>query len=504
MSAFPTIPRLTRSQKNVVQEKLNMSYEHVIHAERGNPSERKALPMSELITDLRNKLASSHSLNSSLNDEIKALNDRLKSQKTQLLVLNGQLNKHITAKKVVQKEACTQTLENELILVDGECQVDSLMLEACTQTESATSLLMDAECQVDCLTMEAPTQTLDVGVGFVDGDCQADLSTQIDEKNSRCSQDSLEQVDCGTVPADLITGSAAGVAADPKERESFDASSVSLTGVNLNENLGDLHSPSGLADIPLSLRRSKRTISKPKVLPHPRVLLICDEIGLGISELLSERLPYKYSVTSIVRTGGSFSYVTSDTDCLTKDFTMMDHVLILMSSRHVHENNSRYIKTGIRKIIAKSQNTNVYMATIPFGFDNTNQNELIYRLNERLEKKLFSCQNKYCVYTNKILFQEDYNRDSLLKKSGKVKLAAYFAEYVLGKRTDDRLLECESNIDDRVIQDTMCVPEVNYTPSKAGSTVVSACKIKEASKNRRTQIKSRKKTLLIKLLKLLQ
>lgn len=84
---------------------------------------------------------------------------------------------------------------------------------------------------------------------------------------------------------------------------------------------------------------------------------------------------------------------------------MMDHVLILMSSRHVHENNSRYIKTGIRKIIAKSQNTNVYMATIPFGFDNTNQNELIYRLNQRLEKKLFSCQNKYCVYTNKILFK---------------------------------------------------------------------------------------------------
>lgn len=277
MSAFPTIPRFTRSQKNVVQEKLNMSYEHVIHAEGGNPSERKALPMNELITDLKNKLASSHSLNGSLNDEIKALNDKLKSQKTQLLV--------------VQKEACTQTLENELILVDGECQVDSLMLEDCTQTESATSLLMDAECQVDFLTMEAPTQTLDVGVGFVDGDCQADLSTQIDENNSRCSQDSLEQVDCGTVPADLITDSAAGVAADPTERESFDASSVSLTGVNLNENLGDLHSPSGLADIPLSLRRSKRTIAKPKVLPHPRVLLICDEIGLGISELLSERLP---------------------------------------------------------------------------------------------------------------------------------------------------------------------------------------------------------------------
>lgn len=106
----------------------------------------------------------------------------------------------------------------------------------------------------------------------------------------------------------------------------------------------------GLNDVQHGLRRSKRFSAKPRVSSGTsQVLLVCDEIGLSVAGSLNRRLPCNYAVSSFVRSNGSFSYVTTDLECLTKDFTMSDHVIILMSTRHVLENTSKYLKTGIRR-----------------------------------------------------------------------------------------------------------------------------------------------------------
>lgn len=102
--------------------KHNLSYECVVHEENGSQEHR--VSSDDLITDLKNKLASSHSLNNQLTEEIELLRGELKSRETQLLILDGQLNKYIKAKQVILKEVCTQTLDRKLVCSDVGCHVD--------------------------------------------------------------------------------------------------------------------------------------------------------------------------------------------------------------------------------------------------------------------------------------------------------------------------------------------------------------------------------------------
>lgn len=70
-----------------------------------------------------------------------------------------------------------------------------------------------------------------------------------------------------------------------------------------------------------------------------------------MSEYISESYTNQFSVSSVIRTGGNFAYVTQDIDRLAKDFTNSDHVILMIGARHAHENTSRYLKVGFRRLI---------------------------------------------------------------------------------------------------------------------------------------------------------
>lgn len=134
----PSIPRLTRSQRTLLvkRDAMNLSYECVIRKDTQEIVEATKLTMEELVSDLKNKLAASHSLNSALNDEIGDLKDQIKSQSTELMILNGQVRSFVSVRSRY-REFGTQTTDNWLTSIDGECQVDIRLS------------YVDSECQVD-------------------------------------------------------------------------------------------------------------------------------------------------------------------------------------------------------------------------------------------------------------------------------------------------------------------------------------------------------------------
>lgn len=77
-----------------------------------------------------------------------------------------------------------------------------------------------------------------------------------------------------------------------------------------------------------------------------------------MSECISSSLSNRFLVSSVIRTGGNFAYVTKDIDRLAKDFSDSDHVILMIGVRHAHENTSRCLKVGFRRLIKKCASTN--------------------------------------------------------------------------------------------------------------------------------------------------
>lgn len=233
------------------------------------------------------------------------------------------------------------------------------------------------------------------------------------------------------------------------------------------------------------------------------ILLLTDEIGRGIATSLKEKLPESYSVSSVVRSQSSLAYLLGDIEAFANNFTARDFIFILFSSRHIVENSPHYIKRKLRDLTRKFNRTNLLVSTIPYNHNDCDFNELIYQINDDLEKNLFTHKHSFCVYTNKILFGEDFNKKNVLRPSGREKFVSYISEYFLGTRTDDRFLN------DVIIPSPLSSSSsLNiFAPSKSGSTTSNLqgdC-IPKISKNlqRKKQQRGRRRLLLKKLLQLL-
>lgn len=460
---------ITRSKSGEVQkDALNISYECVTRHEEGVSNDTNKFSTDELVLDLKNKLAASHSLNNELNEEIINLKDQIKSQRTELFILNGQVKLLINARPVtvIQKDSSTQTTGVTPELVQGDA------MHTGTQTSDDHGQLVCSELRADL-----------------------ELSCEDSERQVCLANESVSDiVTHNQVVNDLIPVI--------KETEGDDISgncSVVVGELNIcNEEIIDLQS---------CVRSDRIEVRKNTVFSQSsassRVLLVSDETGCGMSECLRQSLPSHYSVSSLVKSGGNFAYIMKDINHLARNLTMSDHVVLMMGSRHATENTYRYLKGGIRKLMSNCSNTNVLVTTIPYGYSDYGQNDMIYRINQYIEENLFRCKNKFCVYTNKILFKEDYNNSGfILKQSGKQKFATFLVEYILGKRTDDRHSEALPQLIDA---------DECFLPASSGSTSIPIATkdtgkniISVDSKNKESTKKGKLKKLLKKLISLLE
>lgn len=440
----------TRAQKRIMntpKENLNVSYDIVIYDDKPIVSGEK-LTTDELLVDLGNKLAASHSLNDQLHQEIIELKATIRSQKAREMYLDEKLNNFLIKKTA---DMNTQTIPCLPLMNDNNyCQVESQpALFPDTYSQEIIKIVNDLNVQT--------TQTSEVS--------RSSFSCPEIPLICESVQVSKESTTTGVV-------------------DCFIKSKRHTKGKRLRNNI----QPSAP---PPTYQPTVNVESKSKV------LLISDEMGRGMADALRERLPQRYNVSSFVKSRGSMAYLLQDIEGLAKNFTAADYILLLMSTRQATENSQHYLKRKYRDLINKLDSTNVLIATIPYNFGDFSCNNFIQMINQDLEKTLFAHSHSLCVYTNKILFSEDYDKYSALKATGRDKFASYIAEYIIGSRTDDRSLERSGNPTSANL----------FEPSKSGTTT-SSQKVNSNSlvaKNLRGmhEKKRRKLILLKKLLKLL-
>lgn len=429
--AFPNIPRFTRnSQKARVStlSSVNTSYEAIIHKEV-RKSDSESMSMDMILTDLRNKLASSHALNADLQIEIATLKSDLKEKNNQIMILDGKLNYVLLAKKNTSENS-TQTAP---VNVTDNC------------TQAGTNSILE--------------------VTIADSFSQTDITE--------------------------ITS----VSVDPQQQN------LTTIGNSVVEIIGVKDASIPVKNTPCTSKSVRMQKTKEGVLLiRPRINLITDEIGRNLAIEIKNKFSSNYWVTATVKSGDTFGNIMKYAENSSHGFTKSDHVIVLTNSRHAGENTTIYMKRVISKFISGFNHTNLLMATIPYRYDDFSNNDIIHQINQHIEKMLFKYENKLCLYTNKILLKDDFNKRNQIKTIGLSKLAGAVHDYVVKGLCDDRIMKLVTSATDCQVQP---VAQLTCKPSTRGTTMVAHQTLRTVPKNKQPIRRNKLLCLLKELLSIL-
>lgn len=148
-----------------------------------------------------------------------------------------------------------------------------------------------------------------------------------------------------------------------------------------------------------------------------KMLLLCDEHGQDLGrQLLKYFNKSLLMVQSIVKPGASFSGVIEDIESLTKNFTLLDYVVIIAGSNDFL-NRTYPLFRIINQKIKQCTHTNIIFTTVPFN-GNKKLNHFIYKFNIRLSEYVFKL-NKYSEGNIQLI---DLNNTKGYKKNNSVVL----------------------------------------------------------------------------------
>lgn len=117
-----------------------------------------------------------------------------------------------------------------------------------------------------------------------------------------------------------------------------------------------------------------------------RVLILCDESGRRLNEVLNKCLKDRNVKVELFRKPGAwFSGVVEDIQALTKDYTLDDHVLIMAGVNDFRNGRYPLFKTINDKIVRSCSNTNVLLASVP-NVTSVRLNRRICRFNTKLRE----------------------------------------------------------------------------------------------------------------------
>lgn len=106
-----------------------------------------------------------------------------------------------------------------------------------------------------------------------------------------------------------------------------------------------------------------RTKNDNNLVKH-RVLLLADETGRGLRNILQKRLGDEYQVTSSLKPYASLEHVLSNSYIQCQDFTKLDYIIILAGS---HENNLVKFQSSLYYYLNVLTNTNILFGQIGNG-----------------------------------------------------------------------------------------------------------------------------------------
>ena len=166
----------------------------------------------------------------------------------------------------------------------------------------------------------------------------------------------------------------------------------------------------------------------------PKMLLLADDRGGGLSSGLSAVLRGKYFVETIFKPNAFLLDVIMDAPMLTRSFDKHDYLIILAGTNDVL-GKSNLNKRDFDNIINKLSHTNVVILTVPYRVVKGSYNDEAYAFNDRLYRY---CSNKinnrcsgvyYCDVNS--LFQFRLIRGNLyLSRREKSRLTRYIRDVV--------------------------------------------------------------------------
>lgn len=171
------------------------------------------------------------------------------------------------------------------------------------------------------------------------------------------------------------------------------------------------------------LKKTLINENKNNKLRMPKLLVLCDSHGRGLSSILKDLIGDRFHVEVFFKPNATVKQIVEDIQNLTKYFTTDDHVVIIGGTNDVNSNNIIRCVTKIANLCFK---TNVIISTIPYRYDtphwNVNQN--IYMINKRIYKSISNFRrynSNICVLDfNLHLNCNNYVVDGVhLNKSGK-------------------------------------------------------------------------------------
>ena len=124
-----------------------------------------------------------------------------------------------------------------------------------------------------------------------------------------------------------------------------------------------------------------------------KMLLLCDDYGRELGSQLFKHFHRNiFTMETIVKPGASFSGVIEDIESLTKNYTLLDYVVIVAGSNDFI--NRRYpLFRIINKKIKQCTHTNIIFTSVPYN-KNKKLNSYIYKFNTMLSEYIFRL-NKY-------------------------------------------------------------------------------------------------------------
>ncbi|KAG5872311.1 hypothetical protein JTB14_018308 [Gonioctena quinquepunctata] len=150
-----------------------------------------------------------------------------------------------------------------------------------------------------------------------------------------------------------------------------------------------------------------------------KILILCDEVGRKVGNLLRRELGQKYIVQSIIKSGASLRYVIEDMVQLTQSFTMNDFVIIQAGFNDFLSKSYPSFKMLNTNLKQSLNNTNVIVTTVPLKV--LQLNFFINKFNDKLGKYITRLDN--CIKTRAILVDINDNGHILTKNMLVSKLA---------------------------------------------------------------------------------
>lgn len=121
-----------------------------------------------------------------------------------------------------------------------------------------------------------------------------------------------------------------------------------------------------------------------------KILVLCDEQGRYIDNLLHKVLTnktVKYKIESIIKPGASLCNVVGNLECLTREYTSKDYVILVAGSNDFKNNKIPSINLLLDKVKGCTH-TNIVVLSVPYFFD-YNINLKIHKFNIKLSDLLF-------------------------------------------------------------------------------------------------------------------